>query len=781
MNQKPEVEFLSSFRVLDLTNESGYLCAKILGDLGSEVIRVEQRDTKRDFWWWAYNSEKKVLHLDIEKEQEKLLQLVKEADFLVESFAPGYLDRLGLGYSRLKSINPRLIVTSITPFGQTGPYKDYKASDLELMALGGVMYLLGDSDRPPVRIGFPQAYPIASAEAAVGTLIAHCWRERIGEGQRVDVSAHESILTALLHAPYFWSWLGDNPRRTGPYRFGIQGAMFLHPLIWKCKNGHVAYMIQGGMHGAHSNRALVKYMEMEGDCPDFIREIKWEEYELINRTREELAKVWESFARLFMRHTTRELYQISLKERLQLFPVNTVQDILEDEQLHARDFWQERKIPGIDKVLKFPGPFARISLSPEDRKAGERRERKDNKGGLLLEGLRVADFSWVAAAPWATTWLAEYGAEVIKIESRTRPDSTRLAGPFKDSKQGLDRSCQFLVHNGSKKAITLNLNHPGGREIAKKLVACSEVVVESFSPGQMQKWGLGYEELRKINPRLIMVSASMMGATGPHAAQPGLGLMLTSLTGFTYMTGWPDRDPPFIWGAYTDVLASRLGGAIIFAALDYRRRTGKGCYIDIAQYEGSLQFISPNILEYQATGNLRKRSGNRSPVAAPHGAFPCRGEDRWCAISAFTDSEWKSLCKALGEPEWTRDPRFDTFEGRKKYEDELERKISDWTIQFTPEEVMTRLQKAGVQAGAVQTCSDLFRDPQLIHRKHFVPVIHAEVGEYDYFSSGFRLEKTPFVKRHAPCMGEHNEYVYKQILGMSDEELDAYQKSGALK
>jgi len=771
---------LSRVRVLDLTDEKGCFCAKILGDLGAEVIRVERPGIKRDFWWWAYNYKKTLVYLDIEKEREKVLQLAKEADFVIESFPPGYLDQLGLGYNALREANPRLIVTSITSFGQTGPYRDFKASDLELMAMSGVMYLVGDSDCPPVRIGFPQAYLIASAEAAVGTLVAHYWRGTTGEGQQVDVSAQESLFLTLMHAPFFTRWGAPKPRRTGAYRLGVTGAMFLHPLIWKCRDGHIAFMLQGGMAGAHSNRTLVRYMDMEGDLPDSVRAINWETLDLAKTTPEQLAKVWEPFARFFSRHTCQELYQVVLKERIQLFPVNTVKEILEDEQLDARQFWQEQEIPDVAKTLRFPGPFARISLPVASPVSGGPEGKEEGRGSLPFEGVKVADFSWVATGPWITQVLAGYGAEVVRIESSIRPDSCRLTGPYKNSEPGLDRSAMFLLYNGGKKSITLNLNHPDGRELARRLVSWADVVVESFTPETMQGWGLGYDELRKINPRIIMLSASMMGATGPHAAQPGLGLQLTSLAGFSHLTGWPDRDPVFIWGAYTDVLASRLGGATLLAALDYRRRTGRGCYIDLSQYEASLQFLSPLILEYQATGYLRGKMGNRSPVASPHGVFPCQGEDRWCAISVYTDSEWQAFCKALGMPGWAQDPKFATLDKRRENEDELEKHIADWTSRFPPEEVMARLQKVGINAGVVQDCGDLYRDPQLSHRKHFIPVEHPEVGEYDYFCPGFRLEKVPLRAGRAPSLGEHNEYVCTQILGLSDEEFVNYLASGAL-
>jgi len=551
-------------------------------------------------------------------------------------------------------------------------------------------------------------------------------------------------------------------------------------MIWKCRDGHIAYMMQGGKLGAYSNSTLAKYIDMEGDLPDHVRQIQWATLDMAKMTQEKMERIWEPFARFFARHTVQEIYHISLKERIQLFPVNRVQDVLDDEQLNARGFWQEQKVSELGKTLKFPGPFTRLYFPTPSSNVSDKHDKNEKHKRLPFEGLKIVDFSWVAAGPWITTWLEGYGAEVIKIESINRLDATRVSGPFLDNQVGPDRCGMFLAFNGAKKSLTLNLNNPGGIELARKLVKWADVVVETFAPGQMHKWGLNYDELRKINPRIIMLSASMMGATGPHAAQPGLGLQLTSLTGFTFLTGWPDRDPPYIWGAYTDVPSSRLGGAALLATLSYYRRTGKSCYIDLSQYEASSQFLAPLILEYQATGNLRKRAGNSSSAASPHGVFPCKGDDRWCAISAFTNEEWLALCKAMGMPDWSKDPKFATFEGRKDNEDELERHIAEWTVQFSPEEVMTKLQKAGVNAGVVQNCCDLYKDPQLKHRKHFFPVTHPVVGEYDYFCPGFRLEKVPIRPGRAPCLGEHNEYVCTQILGLSDEEFVNYLTSGAL-
>ena len=330
----------------------------------------------------------------------------------------------------------------------------------------------------------------------MGTLVAHHWRGKTGEGQHVDDSAQESVSAALLQARFFWAWFRKNPVRAGLYRFGVNGAMFLHPMIWKCKDGHVGFMVQSGFQSVRSNNGLMKYMVAEGDVPDFVANIKWGEYHFLTKTEEEVTKIWEVFARFFMRHTRKEIYEIALKEKVQLFPVNTVADILQDEQLAYRGFWRERRGPD-GKRLKFPGPFARVTWPPVQ--VAQERE-KSPQDTSPFGGIRVADFSWVAAAPWATQWLAEFGAEVIKIESNLRIDGTRQTGPFKGNKPHPDLSGNYYVHNGCKKSITLNLNDPKGQEIARNLVAQSDMTVESFSPGKMQEWGLSFDELRKVNP-----------------------------------------------------------------------------------------------------------------------------------------------------------------------------------------------------------------------------------------------------------------------------------------
>ena len=771
---------LSCYRVLDLTDEKGYLCGKILGDLGAEVTRIEKPGLVRDWWWWAYNANKTIVQLDIEQEQNLVLQLAKEADFVIESYAPGYLERLGLGYSTIKQINPQIIYTSITPYGQSGPYRDYQASDLEIMAMSGTLYGIGDTDRPPVRISFPQAYLITSAEAAVGTLMANYWRRVHEEGQQVDVSAQASVLGVLVGDINHWKYEKNMQKRIGGCHGPMEGIKLgggvdnyhhpLHQIIWECKDGYVAFLMHGGPRGARNNSILTKYFEQDGDLPEVMKKITWEAYDLGQVSPEALSQVWDTFGRFFKRHTRKEIYQIAVKESLELFPTNTVKEVLDNEQLAARQFWQVREIEGLGKAVKYPGAFARVSI-PEVR--GEARANQPEEARLQtlpFAGVKVLDFSWVYIGPWLTQWLSVYGAEVVKVESKVHLDTTRR------SKSGYS----FAAWNSSKKDITINLKHPAGKELIRKLVEWADVVVENFSPGTMQRLGFGYEELRKINPRVVMLSASMFGANGPHAGPRGLGYHLTSLAGFNDLTGWPDRAPVLCGGAYTDIIACRIAGSTLFAALEYQRRTGQGSYIDLSQFEASLHFLTPLILEYQASGKLISRMGNRSLTDAPHGVFLCQGEDRWIALSVSSDKEWQALCKVMGKEEWGKDDRYTTLGKRKEHEEELEKQIGAWTAGLKAEEVMERLQKEGVKAGVVQDQEDLCQDPQLSYRRCFLPVKHSQLGEYVYSGAGFQLEKGELRPEAAPLFGEHTEYVCKQILGLTPEEYQAYLNSGAL-
>ena len=399
-----------------------------------------------------------------------------------------------------------------------------------------------------------------------------------------------------------------------------------------------------------------------------------------------------------------------------------------------------------------------------------------------LEGLKVVDFSWVFTGPIVTKFLGDHGAEIVKIESAARPDGTRVYTPFKDGVMGLNRSGVFANYNSSKYSININLREPRGVEVVKNLVRRADIVLETFGPGVMKRRGLDYDELKRVKQDIIMLSMSMVGQYGPHSNQPSFGQVLQATNGFVHLLGWPDRSPCLPVAAYTDYIAPWYVLIALMAALDHRQRTGKGQYIDLAMLEASVHLASPVVMDYTVNGRVQNRMGNRNPGAAPHGVYPCKGTERWIAIAVFNDNEWEALCKVMGNPKWTKSPKFDTLLHRTENQDELDKLMGQWTKNSTPEDLMVKLQKVGVAAGVVQTGEDLVDyDLQLRHRQHFKELDHAEMGTHISERPPFRLSKTPSEpQRPFPSFGEHTEYVAKEILGMEDEEFAELIGAGVL-
>ena len=396
----------------------------------------------------------------------------------------------------------------------------------------------------------------------------------------------------------------------------------------------------------------------------------------------------------------------------------------------------------------------------------------------IFDGIKVADFSWVVAGPYHTKCLADFGATVIRIESMQRPDVLRYSAPYKDNKPGINRSGYYAFFNTNKYSMFLNLQHQKGIEIARKLVEWADIVIENFTPGTMEGLGLGFSELQKLNPRIIMLRTSQQGVTGPYAKQLGFGPFLSALAGFASLTGWPDRLPQIPYGPYTDFIAPRFGIPALIAALIYRDSTGKGQCIDLSQLECAMHFLAPLILDYVTNGRQGSRRGNAS-YYAPHNAYLCKGDDCWCAIDVRTDEEWQSLCNAIGNPAWTKEEWCQSISGRKAKEETLDKLISEWTINFTPEEVMTRLQRHDISAGIVQKPKDLIDDPQL--RGYFWWMQHEELGNFSYPGWAITLSRTPAEpKMPSPLMGKHTEFVCKQILNMPDSEFVELLSDGVL-
>jgi len=397
-----------------------------------------------------------------------------------------------------------------------------------------------------------------------------------------------------------------------------------------------------------------------------------------------------------------------------------------------------------------------------------------------LEGIKVADFTWALVGPITTNTLAVWGADVIKIEGRSRPDSRRISPPFKDNVPGLDRSATFYTYSLGKKSVALNLARAEGIEVAKKIVAWADVVTDNFAGGAMKRMGLSYEVLREVKPDIIMMSSCPMGQTGPYPTAPSIGVHLTALSGITNLAGWPDREATAL-DSYTDFVSPHFNALAILAALDYRDRTGKGQYLDLSQYEDCMHFMAPLVLDYMVNKRVSTRTGNRLDSAAPHNVYSCLGDDRWCAIAVFTNAEWASFCNVIGNPDWSRNPHFDNLASRKENEEELDRFVTAWTMNYTAEDVMRMMQASGVAAGVVSNAEDVMeKDPQLQHRRFFREIDHPELGTYRAPRPPYIFSRFDCQLGRAPMLGEHNEYVLKNIAGLTDEEISKLILDGVL-
>jgi benzylsuccinate CoA-transferase BbsF subunit len=391
-------------------------------------------------------------------------------------------------------------------------------------------------------------------------------------------------------------------------------------------------------------------------------------------------------------------------------------------------------------------------------------------GEAPLKGIKIANFAWVGVGPQGAKYLSCWGATTVRVESHRRPDMARLMLPFKDNIARVDNQPWFADINGSAYGISIDLNEPSGLDIAWRLVKWADIFVESFRPGTMKRWGLDYEGVSKVRPDIIYMSTSQTGGTGPLAKFAGFGVHAAAMAGFTHLTGWPDRNPTPVPMAFSDPLAARFVGIAILSALEYRRRTGKGQRLEVSQWEASLQHLAPVIMDYLVNGRTMIRSGNSLPYAAPHNVYPCKGDDRWCAIAVLDDAQWKAFCKVVA-PEWTKDPRFSSLLSRKKNEAELDELVSKWTKNLTAEDVEATMQAAGVPCHLVSNVKDFLNDPQIKHRDFLPKLKHSVMGYHTYHKHGFTLSKTEGTWRAAPALGEHNEYVFKELLGMTDDEI----------
>ncbi|MEQ8691982.1 MAG: CoA transferase [Pseudomonadales bacterium] len=791
---------LDVYRVLDLTQERGVLCGQVLADLGADVIQIEPPggasgrrlrpflndtpDLENSLFWQGYSRGKRSVVLDLNTQRAEFLELVRRADVLIESEAVGAMAALDLSYADLATVNPALVYASITPYGLDGPKAHWQASDVTLLANSGPMAMTGDEDRPPVRVSVPQAWHHAAAEAFTGILVALHERAASGLGQHVVVSAQQA-LTLATQGNILSSAVGESTvqRISG----GILTEGIRIQLTYPASDGYVSITHIFGATVGPATRRLMEYVYDEGFCDAATRDKDWIEYGLLLATGaepiEEFERVKACVAACTASKTKAELLDAAMQRKLLMAPMTNVADVVGSEQFKARDFF----CAGQHK-LKFPGPFARFSATPlqlstrvpalgADTEAvlGEMNTTppislpQGEKQSQPLAGVKVLDFMWALAGPGATRILADFGATVVRVESSQVLDVCRTIRPFIKGDQLPENSAVFHSTNAGKKMINLDLAKPESQAIIHDLVRWADVVTESFSPKVMKNLGLDYASLKKIKPDLIMLSTCLMGQTGPQAQFAGYGNLAAAIAGFYDITGWPDRPPAGPFGAYTDYIAPRFNASAILAALDYRRRTGVGQHIDLAQAEAAMHFLTPAILDYSANGHIQSRLGNRDLNYVPHGVYPVAGEDNYIAIACETDQQWRQLVSVV--PELDRE-LFATPELRRANEDQLDASLAQWSASQAGAELEAELQAQGVPCALVLNSPQLVEDPQLQHLGHFMRIPHHEMGHTVIDSGRMHLSRAEaMVDTSAPTFARDMMHVLTDILHYDDEKI----------
>jgi crotonobetainyl-CoA:carnitine CoA-transferase CaiB-like acyl-CoA transferase len=811
------VDVLAPYRVLDLTDARGELATFVLAGLGAEVIKVEPAGGSpsrhhppcvegmsgdlSSLHFHAFNRGKRSVVIDLTAAagRAQLLELVGTADFVFENAGPGVMDAQGIGYAAMREVRPDLVYVAISPYGQNGPYAHHLATDLTLAAMGGAMALNGDADRRPVRITVPQTWHHASVESAVGAMVAHHRRLQTGIAQFVDTSVQTAVFWTGLQAMIAHAIQGRNIERDGTM---LQLSTMQSPLVYPCADGEVVLIATTA-----TVMAILPWMIERGAVTrEWADAEDWPSYEARMLTGGALvhdpADVRAAVTGFTRTLTKQELFDGGIARGATLAPVNTAFDVLAFEQLRSRDYWDKFALP-TGQQLRTTGSFVKAERTPvawsspapslgadttdvlatirvRDRAPGPVIADLRANDSLPFDGVKFADFSWIGVGPITAKAFADHGATVVHVETDKPADRLRLVGPFKDNIPGVNR-CQFFgSFNTSKLSLQLDLKHPEGKRIARRLLEWADIALDSFTAGTMNDIGLGYDVARELNPGIIMATTCLMGQTGPAAQLAGYGYHAAAVSGFFEITGWNDRPPGGPFNAYTDTVAPRFLATTLMAALDHGRRTGEGQFIDQAQMESALHFLAPELLEAQLSGRSPRRAGNDSPDASPHDAYACAGHDQWIAIAVETDEHWHSLRRVLGQPAWMNDPSLATVAGRRQRSDDIDRAITAFTTARDPRPLMEELQAAGVPAGMVQRSSDHLEDPQLRHRRFFRPLEHPEMGEVPYEGHQYAIEGYDHGPiRPAPCLGEHTYEVLSDVLGFTDDQVAELLASGA--
>lgn len=792
---------LSHLRIVEIGSAAAAsYCARLFADFGATVYKVEppQGDPLRrtapltpkgqSAWFAFLNFNKSSVALDPDDAgaAARLTELIGSCDVLIDGREVDRADCPAFDLAALKQRNPGLIHIEASWFGPDGPYVNFEATDSTIRALTGLVKLVGPVEGPPAHAPDFQTGIFAGLWGFIAAASSVLGRMQDRRGRTSSLSIFESSIAVTEYIMFESFMRGDIMRRIGVNRFwptfpvgiyetkqGWLGVTTVTPAQWR------AFCEMLGLFDLRDDATL--FMGVD-------RLLRMEEIE-------------SKFIPKLKSRTAQEWFREGLKRKIPIVPVPEISDLIGDAEKKSRG--AIAPISMGDEIGFTAASMQRLTGTPPRRGGvvpaiGEGRPAVAGSGNgaahtaapgadgptrLPLEGVRVIDFSMGWAGPVCTRTLADLGADVIKIEAIQYPDWWRGVDrrPAYVLEQMYEKSVRYCIMNRNKRGITLDLTRPHGLQLAKRLLADADLVVDNYSVEVLPKLGLGYDVLSKLNPKLVMMSMSAFGAGSIHRDCRAYGSTLEQGSSLPSVVGDANGPPVMSHTAFGDAVGGLNGCASVLIALIHARLTGKGQFIDLAQIECMMPFAAPWIVAHSIDGKEPVKYGNRHPDFVPHGCFPCAGTDNWIVVAVSSDAMWPKLCKVLGRADWAEDETLKSAAGRRQIESEIEAAIADWTSERAPDDAMNELQAAGVASGVARLPIELLKDPQLQARGFVQEIDRAFIGRHPQPSMPFRETDKPFEIRSAPpTLGEHNREILAGVLGLSDAEIDQLARDGII-
>jgi crotonobetainyl-CoA:carnitine CoA-transferase CaiB-like acyl-CoA transferase len=768
---------LQDLRVIDLTDDTGRFATKLLTEAGADVVRLGhgspgvamrgdagQQGGLLD-WWYDGGKQRLALDLNSAAGQEQFRALAARADLLIETEPPERLAQLGIDFPELHKLNPCLVHVSLTPFGRQGPRAQWQISDLVAAALGGVLSFTGTPDAPLNGWG-RQCFNTAGLFAAICGLAGVYAARSTGRGQHVDLSLQQSVIACTEQMLMFWFFSKMFPIAEAPRQASLHWSGAFE--VMRCASGYA--MITPGTHMPK----MVEWLDADGMAGDLTQLDLSDMLKVLPHVKHimEVIRAWA------LTKDAHELFLSGQQRHLPFGEVLNVSGITNNDHFQARGFF--RSVDWHGSSVKIPGPLFRIEATPAPPPLPPAATARDSasvlqrwpsraaqtqspaSGHKPLTGVRILDFTWVLAGPYCTRVFADLGADVIKLQTEERSQGVNgNAFPY------------FALWNRNKRSATLKMKHPQALDIFRRLVEQADVIVENFSVGVLERWGIGYDTVRQWNDKIIYLSMAGAGQNGPWRDFVTYAPTIHALSGLTYLTNPPDRQDIGLGCAFTDHLSGLSGALALLEALEARRRTGVGQRIDLSQLEVGAYLVGPAFADLLRNGREAHPQGNQDAFCdyVPNNVYRCLNKE-WLALTCRDDAEWARLCQTIAHPTLGNDARFATVDGRRTHRDEIDCALSDWAAQQNAEQAMRQLQAAGVPAGKVCSMKDLTeRDEHLAARQWLIEVENKLLGRHQLECFPAVFSEATIDYTAAPFLGEHTFAVYKELLGMTDEEI----------